>query len=94
MSGLIDSVRLNNYPKCDAFLFDRIRDTRQNHSGMKYVTMTYKKYEVTRSVKLNKYPKYDAYILDRASDTRQNHWTMKDRSLRPTKNISSLTVSD
>ena len=36
----------------------------------------------------------DAYILDRASDTRQNHWTMKDRSLRPTKNMSSLTVSD
>ena len=26
----INSVRLNKYPKYDAFLFDRVGDTRQN----------------------------------------------------------------
>ena len=32
----IDSVRLNKYPKYDAFLFERVGDTRQNHRTMKY----------------------------------------------------------
>ena len=48
-------------PKYDAFLFDRVGDTRQNHWTMKY-----RLHEVTRSVKLNKYSKYDAYLLHRA----------------------------
>ena len=39
-------------------------------------TVTYKKYEVSRSVKLKEYLKYDAYLLERARDIRQNHWTI------------------
>ena len=33
-----------------------------------WVTVTYKKNEVTCSVKLHKYPKYDANLLDTARD--------------------------
>ena len=32
----IDSVRQYKYPKYDAFLFDRVGDTRQNQLSMKY----------------------------------------------------------
>ena len=75
---VIGSVRLNKYPKYDAFLFDRVGDIRQNNWTMKYRCSDLQKFEVTRSVKLNKYPKNDAYLLDRerARDIRQNHWTM------------------
>ena len=70
---VIGSVRLNKYPKYDAFLFDRVGDIRQNNWTMKYRCSDLQKYEVTRSVKLNKYPKNDAYLLDRerARDIRQ-----------------------
>ena len=32
---VIDSFRLNEYPKYDAFIFDTVGDTRQNHWTMK-----------------------------------------------------------
>ena len=71
------TLRDNKYPKYDAFLFDMVRDTRQNHWTMKYIGHSdQKKYEVTHSVKVNKNPKYDTALLDRARDIRQNHWTM------------------
>ena len=86
MYKVIHSVRLKRYLKYDvflydkvrdAFLFDTLRDIRQNHWTMKYRSQRPAKiYEVTHSMKLNKYPKYDAYLLDRARDIEQNHWTM------------------
>ena len=51
----IDSVRLNKYPNYDAFLFDRVGDTRQTHCTMKYRSECPIKYKVTRNVTLNKY---------------------------------------
>ena len=75
-----DSVRLNKYPKNDAFLVDRVGEIRQNHWTMKYINSDLQKYEVTRSVKLKKYTKYDAYLIDRNRATRQTHWTLKYRS--------------
>ena len=73
------SVRLNKHPNYDAFLFDTVGDTRQNHWTMKYRPQcpAKKMIEVICIVKLNKYPRCDTCLFDRARDIRQNHWTVK-----------------
>ena len=45
---VIDNVRLNKYPRNDAFLFDIVADTRQKSLDHEInVRVTYKQYEVT-----------------------------------------------
>ena len=46
---VIYSVRLNNYPKCDAFLFDRVGEIQSKITGALYIGHSdLQRYEVTR----------------------------------------------
>ena len=47
---VIDSVRLNKYPKYNAFIFDSVGDTRQNHCDLFLVDPKYGANEPVLSV--------------------------------------------
>ena len=56
------SVKLNKYPKYDAYILDRASYTKQNHWTMKDRSLRPTKNEFIDSVRLNKYSKYDAFL--------------------------------
>ena len=81
------SVKLNNYPKYDAYILDNPQNIRQNHWTMKCRSQWPTNSMKSVSVRQNKNPKYDAFLFDRVGNTRQKHWTMKYRSQWPIRNV-------
>ena len=92
---VIDSIRLNKYPKYDAFLLDMVGNTGQNQWTMKYRPQWPTK--CMRALAVWNWTNTQVWCLsrlDRSRDLGQNHWTMQYRPQWLKNSIRSLTLSD